>query len=66
MFLDFMPASKRTSHLLKVADSDRVILLGRPGPHGHIHWRCYFQIHFDVGINDDYMTNDYNVNMPLC
>ena len=36
MFLDFMPASKRTSHLLKVADGDRVTLLGHPGPYGHI------------------------------
>ena len=32
MFLDFMPASKRTSHLLKVADGDRVTLLGHPRP----------------------------------
>ena len=27
MFLDFMPASKRTSHLLKVGDGDRVFFL---------------------------------------
>ena len=57
MFLDFIPASRRTSHLLKVGDGDRVILLGHPGPYGHIdNWRCYFQINFDVGIHDDCMT----------
>ena len=32
MFLDFIPASRRTSHLLKVGDGDRVILLGHPRP----------------------------------